>query len=365
MKLAIVHEWLTSLGGAERCLKVFSELWPDAPIFASVYNPERFRDWFPPDRVRTSFLQKWPNSLKWYRNYLPLMPLAAESYDLREYDLVLSSSHCVAGGCKPREGAIHLSYCYTPMRYVWDLKDTYAASMKPFVRSIFLSQVGRLRRWDVARTKRVTHFLPISEAVRERIRRIYGRDGRVVYPPVRDKLFKSVDSGEKEDYYLVLSRLVGYKRLDIAIGACSRLNKRLIVAGEGGEKEKLKAMAGPSVEFRGFVSEEEAPGLVARAKAILHPSLEDFGIVPCEAACAGTPTIAYGIGGAAETVIDGITGILFGEQTTESMIGAIERFEKTTFDPAALRKQGEKFGEDRFRVEIQSAVNAAVSGEKW
>jgi len=362
-----VHEWLTSLGGAERCLKVFSELWPDAPIFASVYNEKKFRDWFPRERVRTSFLQRWPNSLKWYRHYLALMPLAAESYNLRDYDVVLSSSHCVAGGCKPRPGALHLSYCYTPMRYVWDLKDTYASSMKPLVRSVFLSQVGRLRKWDIARTKRVTHFLPISEAVRERIRRIYGRDGKVIYPPVRDKLFKPAcaQPGEKENYYLVLSRLVGYKRLDIAVSACTRLNRRLIVAGDGGEIERLRSMAGPTVEFRGFVSEEDAPGLVARARAILHPSLEDFGIVPCEAACAGTPTIAYGVGGAAETVMDGVTGVLFQEQTAESMIEAIEKFEKTTFDPAALRNQGEKFGEDRFRNEIRAAVDAAVHGEKW
>jgi glycosyltransferase involved in cell wall biosynthesis len=363
MKLAIVHEWLTSLGGAERCLKVFSELWPDAPIFASVYNREKFHDWFPSERVRTSFLQHWPRALKWYRQYLPLMPRVAESYDLREFDVVLSSSHCVAGGCRPRPGAVHVSYCYTPMRYVWDLKDTYASRMNPVTRAMFLSQVPRLRRWDVERTKRVTHFVPISEAVRERINRIYHRDGRVVYPPVRDKLFKPVSASEKEDYYLVLSRLVGYKRLDVAVEACAKMDRRLIVAGEGGDMDRLKSIAGPKAEFVGFVSEDVVPGLVARAKALLHPSLEDFGIVPCEAACAGTPTIAYGVGGAAQTVLDGRTGVLFMEQTAQSMIEAIERFEKMSFDVETLRGQGERFGEDRFRENIVRVVNGAIGGE--
>jgi glycosyltransferase involved in cell wall biosynthesis len=363
MKLAIVHEWLTALGGAERCLKVFSELWPDAPIFVSVYDEKKFRDWFPPERIRTSFIQKLPNSLKWYRHYLPLMPTAVESYDLRGYDVVLSSSHCCAGGCLPDPGAIHVSYCYTPMRYVWDLKDTYASRMGALTRAVFLSQVGRLRNWDVKRAGRVTHWIPISEAARERISRIYKKDGRVIYPPVRDKLFQPCRPEEKEDYYLVLSRLVGYKRLDIAVEACTRMKKRLIVAGDGGDVKKLKAVAGPTVEFVGFVGEKDAPALISRARALLHPSLEDFGIVPCEAACAGTPTIAFGVGGAAETVIDGVTGVIFMEQTVESMMHAIEKFEKLNFDTGALRRQGEKFGEERFRREIKDAVEGAARGD--
>jgi glycosyltransferase involved in cell wall biosynthesis len=364
MKLAIVHEWLTALGGAERCLKVFSELWPDAPIFVSVYDEKKFRDWFPPERVRPSFLQRWPRALKFYRHYLPLMPKAAESYDLREFDVVLSSSHCVAGGCIPRPGAIHISYCYTPMRYVWDLRDTYASRMKPLTRAVFLSQVPGLRRWDVARTKRVTHFVPISNAVKERINRIYRRDGRVIYPPVRDNLFHPIPQGQKEDYYLVLSRLVGYKRLEVAVDACTKMRRRLLVAGDGEELEKLKAIAGASVEFLGFIPEQKTPDLVAKAKALLHPSLEDFGIVPCEAACAGTPTIAYGVGGAAETVIDGRTGVLFPEQTSRSMMEAIERFESLSFDTTTLVEQGRQFGEDRFREEIMQAVSDAVTG-RW
>jgi len=363
MKLAIVHEWLTALGGAERCLKVFSELWPDAPIFATVYNAEVFRDWFPPDRVRTSFLQNWPRALKWYRHYLPFMPKAVESHDLKGFDVVLSSSHCCAGGAIPDKGAVHVSYCYTPMRYVWDLKDIYVEHMRPLVKTAFLSQVPRLRRWDVARSQRVTHFVPISETIRERIQRIYNRDGRVIYPPVRDHLFKPVQPEEKEDYYLILSRLVSYKHLDIAVEACTRMNRRLVVAGDGGEMSRLKALAGPTVEFIGFVREEDAPALIAKARAVLHPSLEDFGIVPCEAACAGTPTIAYGVGGASETVIDGTTGVLFMEQTTESVIDAIEKFERLKFDLDVLRGQGEKFGEERFRREIWDAVNSATRGE--
>jgi len=363
MKLAIVHEWLTALGGAERCLKVFTELWPDAPVYVTVYNEKLFHEMFPPERIRTSSLQNWPDALNLYRHYLPFMPRAVESYNLKGYDAVLSSSHCAAGGCIPDKGAVHVSYCYTPMRYVWDLKDTYVATMKPFVRSVFLSQVPMLQKWDLKRSNRVTHWIPISEAVRERIQRIYHRDGRVIYPPVRDKLFQPVKSSEKGDYYLVLSRLVGYKRLDIAVRACTKLKRKLIVAGTGGDLEKLRSIAGDNIEFIGFVNEEDVPDLVAKAKAVLHPSLEDFGIVPCEAACAGTPTIAYGIGGAAETVIDGVTGVLFNEQTTGSMMQAIEKFETLTFDVAELRRQGEKFGEDRFRREIRDAVNQAYSGE--
>lgn len=363
MNLAIVHDWLTGLGGAERCLKVFSELWPDAPIFVSVYNAEKFADWFPTGRVRTSFIQRFPRALKWYRHYLPLMPRAVESYDLRGFDIVLSSSHCAAGGCIPEADAKHISYCYTPMRYVWDLKDTYASRMNPIVRAVFSSQVPGLRRWDVKRSERVTHFVPISETVHERIRRIYGRNGRVIYPPVRDSLFQPCKPSEKEDYYLVLSRLVSYKRLDVAVEACTRMKRRLVVAGDGAETSRLKKIAGDTVEFIGFVSEEDAPPLVAKARALLHPSLEDFGIVPCEAACAGTPTIAYGVGGATETVIDSVTGVLFPDQTSDSMIDAIERFERMTFDTAILRKQGGKFGEERFRTEIWDAVTGAAKGE--
>ncbi len=363
MKLVIVHDWLTALGGAERCLKIFTELWPDAPVYVSVYNEKVFGDWFPPEKIHTSFIQKFPRALKWYRHYLPFMPKAVESYDLRDFDVVLSSSHCAAGGCIPKTGAIHVSYCYTPMRYVWDLKDTYASRMGPITRTAFLSQVGRLQKWDVRRSARVSHFLPISEAVRERIQRIYNRDGRVIYPPVRDRLFQPCHPEEKGDYYLILSRLVGYKRLDLAVKACTRMNVRLVVAGDGGELKNLKSIAGPSVEFIGFVKEEDVPDLVSGAKALIHPSLEDFGIVPCEAACAGTPTIAYGIGGAAETVIDGVTGIQFMEQTVESMIEAMEKFEKISFDLTELRKQGERFGEERFRHEIKSAVETAIRGE--
>lgn len=363
MNLAIVHEWLTSIGGAERCLKVFSELWPEAPIFVTVYNETVFKGWFESGRIRTSFLQNFPRSLKLYRHYLPLMPLAVESHNLNEYDVVLSSSHCVAGGCKPRKGAVHVSYCYTPMRYVWDLKDTYASHMNPITRAAFLSQVQWLRKWDVARSKRVTHFIPISRTIEERIKRIYGREGRIVYPPVRDKLFVPVSKSQKEDYYLILGRLVAYKRFDIAIEACRKMKRRLVIAGIGSDYERLKSLAGPETQFLGFVSEEEAPVLVARAKAVLHPSLEDFGIVPCEAACAGTPTIAFGVGGAAETVIDGITGVLFPEQTVESMIEAIERFELLTFEPDVLRAQGCLFSEDRFREEIYALVQGAYKGE--
>lgn len=363
MKLAIVHEWLTGLGGAERCLKVFTELWPDAPIFATVYNEGKFSDWFPPGKVTTSYIQNFPNALKWYRHYLPFMPGAVESYDLRGYDVVLSSSHCAAGGVKPDEGAVHVSYIYTPMRYVWDLVDIYTSNMGPLTRTIFQSQVPRLRRWDVERTKRVTHFLPISETVRERINRIYNRDGKVVYPPVRDKLFQPCKPNEKEDYFLVLSRLVPYKRIDLAVEACTRMKKRLIVAGDGGQLARLKSIAGDTIEFIGFVAEEDVPPLISKAKALFHPSLEDFGIVPGEAACAGTPTIAFGVGGASETVVDGVTGVFFMEQEVEKVIEAVEKFGNLNFDVSELRKQGEKFSEERFRQEIWDQVNGAINGE--
>jgi glycosyltransferase involved in cell wall biosynthesis len=236
--------------------------------------------------------------------------------------------------------------------------------MNPITRAVFMSQVPRLRRWDVERTKRVTHFLPISETVRERINRIYKRDGKVVYPPVRDKLFQPCRPEEKEDYFLVLSRLVSYKRIDLAVEVCTSMKKRLIVAGSGGEIERLKSIAGDTVEFIGFVREEDVPSLVAKARAVLHPSLEDFGIVPGEAACAGTPTIAYGVGGASETVVDGVTGVFFMEQEVDAVIGAIDKFEKMDFDLSDLRKQGEKFSEERFRQEIWDLVNGAVNG-KW
>lgn len=353
MKVALVADWLNQLSGGERVREELHRMFPDAPVYTAVYDrsafPDRLRGW----DLRPSFLQNIPFARKRHQPFLPLMPLAFEQFDLRGYDLVISTSSACAKGVIADPGALHVCYCFTPFRYLWDLRHDYA---RGGLAAPLIAPVAHwLRMWDRVSADGVDHFVAISREVQGRIRRHYRRGSEVVYPPVDCEQFRP-NGKPAEDFYLVVSRLVRYKRVDLAVRAANRLGRRLLVVGDGAERRRLERIAGPMVRFLGRVPDSEVANLYARCRAFLFPGLEDFGIAPVEAQAAGRPVIAYGKGGATETVLDGVTGVLFGEQTADSLVDAIRRFEETSFDPAACRRNAERFDTAAFRRELLDAL---------
>jgi glycosyltransferase involved in cell wall biosynthesis len=358
MKVAIVADWMSNVGGGGRVLAHLHEMYPDAPIYTSISDPSRLppemREW----DIRTSFLQRVPFARRRYQAFLPLMPLAFEQFDLREYDLVISTSSACAKGVITGPEAVHVCYCYTPCRYIWDLYHDYTRDL-PF-RWAIAPVAHWLRLWDRLSSDRVDHFVAISHEVSRRIRRHYRREAEVVYPPVDVERFTPTGQ-PPEDFYLVVSRLVGYKRVDLAVEAANRLDRRLVVVGDGPARRKLQAMAGPTVEFRGALGDEEVAELLARCRAFLFPGWEDFGITPVEAQAAGRPVIAFGRGGALETVVDGTTGLFFEEQTPEALATAMLALEGRDFDAGSCRRNAERFGSATFRARLTDAVERQLT----
>ena len=369
MRVALVHDWLTGLRGGERCLEVFCELYPEADLYTLLHVPGATSPVIERRRIVTSFIQRLPGAARRYRRYLPLFPAAVARFDLRGYDLVLSSSHCVAQGARPAPGALHLGYCFTPMRYVWDMYDDYFGRGAGAVTRLVMPPVAAaLRRWDRRASGRVHHFAAISRHVAERIRRFYGRPAEVIHPPVDVQRYELADDAEGE-FYLVVGALAPYKRVDLAVEAARRLGRRLIVVGTGPEEARLRTRAGSSVEFLGWRSDAEVAGLYRRCRALLFPGLEDFGIVPLEAMAAGRPVIAYGAGGALETVVgldeseEPPTGIFFREQTVDALAAAMQRLEAQAqrFVPKALRARSEAFDRPRFKERVAAWVQARLA----
>ena len=361
MKVAITADWMSNVGGGGRVLTHLHALFPDAPIFTTIRDPERLPEHMLDWDVRPSFLQRIPFARRRYQAFLPLMPLAFEQFDLREYDLILSTSSACAKGVIARPDAVHICYCYTPCRYIWDLYHDYTGGMRS---RVLIAPVAHwLRLWDRISSDRVDHFVAISHEVASRIRRHYRRDSEVIYPPVDVERF-TLSNAPPEDFYLVVSRMVGYKRIDLAIEAANRLRRRLVVVGDGPMRRQLEGVAGPTVEFRGALSDEEVATLFARCRALLFPGIEDFGITPLEAQAAGRPVIALGRGAAPETVVHGVTGVLFDEQTVESLVGGILDFESRSFDPASCRRQAERFSADEFRRRLSQAVDRHTTGSR-
>ncbi len=366
-RVALVHDWLTGLRGGERVLEAICQLYPDADIFTLVHAPGSAGPIIEQHKIRESFLQKLPGGLSKYRYYLPLFPLAVESLDLSGYQLVISTSHAVAKGCRPAKGARHVSYIHTPMRYLWDQFDAYFGPGRAGLATRAAAHLVApwLRRWDVRSTARAQGLIANSRFVAARCRRLWGREvDAVVYPPVDTARFLPEPSGTHDDYALVVSALVPYKRVDLAVRAFNQLRRRLIVAGDGPELARLRALAGPTVEVRGPVSQEALPGLYARANFFVLPGEEDFGIAPVEAQAAGRPVLALGQGGALETVLEGATGTFFAEPAVESLIEGIERLDKLTLDPAAARANAERFAAPRFGPELQRAIERILGGER-
>ena len=381
MQVALVHDWLTGMRGGERCLEVFCELFPDATIFTLVRVPGAVSPRIEGMRIEASVLSRLPGISRKYRMFLPLFPFLVERFDLAGYDLILSSSHCVAKGVRVPRGALHACYIFTPMRYVWDLyHDYFGPGRASLLRRTLMAMFRRrLQRWDVAVAARVHHFIAISRHVAERVQRHYGREATIIYPPVDTSRFR-ISQGAGE-FYMVVSAFAPYKRLDLAIKACNVLRRPLKIVGSGQDERKLRAVAGPTVEFLGPRSDEEVGALYSRCRALLFPGLEDFGITPLEAMASGRPVIAYGQGGARETVIplqtstdtgtpvaedkhgSGMTsraptGILFADQTVESLVTAMERFEanSTCFEPEALRDHALTFDRAVFKERVASFV---------
>lgn len=361
MRVAIIADWMSNVGGGGRVLTQLHEMFPDAPIYTTIRDAERLpvemREW----DVRTSFLQRVPFARKRYQAFLPLMPLAFEQFDLREYDLVISTSSACAKGVITRPDTLHICYCYTPCRYIWDLYHDYTAGRRAL--PLIAPVAHWLRMWDRLSADRVDHFVSLSREVAGRIRRHYRRDAEIVYPPVEVDRIRP-NGRPAEDFYLVVSRLVEYKRIDLAVQAATRLGRRLIVVGEGPMRKKLEAMAGPTVEFTGFLPDDEVADLLARCRGFLFPGLEDFGIAPVEAQAAGRPVVALGRGGTSETVVDGVTGVLFDEQSVEAVIDGIRRLERTRIDPVACRRNAERFSPERFRAELSRVIEEKLGAER-
>lgn len=363
MRVAIVHDNLIQFGGAERVLLALMELFPHAPVYTLLYDPavaptmHAANPAFDAKRIRTSFLQNFPWARR-HHHYLPLlMPLAAEQFDLRGYDVVLSDTYSYAKGVITDAGTLHISYCFTPTRYVWDDCHRYVRAFAERALFLRLAPLGLsyIRLWDYFASQRVDHYLTLSNFVAGRIKKYYGKTARVIAPPVDVDRFSV--SHRDDGYYIVVSRLVPYKRVDLAIAACERLGLKLKVVGTGPELPYLKKQAGPDVEFLGFVPDVALPALYAGAKALLFPQEEDFGITALEAAANGKPTVAYASGGALETIIDQQTGVFFKEQTASSLASAILRLERLPLAPERIRAHAETFSHQRFLRELDDVVH--------
>lgn len=356
-RVAITHEWLTIPGGSEQVVEAVLELFPHAEIFTSVYDPAPWPAALRERPVHTSFLNRLPGARTRYPKLLPLMNLAFESFDLSGFDLVISSNHACAKNVVTAPGTLHICYCHTPMRYAWDARFLAGEDLGPAGRLVARALLPRLRRQDFLAAQRPDAFVANSRHVADRIAHHYRRTATVIHPPVDVERFLGIPR-RPSDYYLALGRVVPYKRVDLAVAACARLGRPLKVAGDGRALDAARALAGPGTEFLGRVADADLPALLAGARALLFPGEEDFGIVPVEAMAAGVPVIAYGVGGARDSVIDGETGLLFHEQTVESLSAAIERFEQLDFDEDELREHARRFGPERFHAELAELVLA-------
>ena len=366
LRVALVHDWLTGMRGGEKCLEVLCQAFPDAPLFTLIHQRGALSPAIERMDVRTSPLQRVPGVFRHYRKLLPAMPLAARSWRPEGVDLVVSLSHCVAKAVRVPEGVPHVCYCFTPMRYAWEGRGAYleAWAERPLRQQLAKALLGRMRRWDRATASRVSHFVAISETVRERVARCYGRESRVVAPPVDTEFYTPDASAARRDgFYLSVSALVPYKRVEHAVTACSLLGRPLVVIGEGPERERLQRLAGPTVRFLGWQPDEVIRDHYRRCKALLFPGEEDFGIVPVEALACGAPVVALRRGGASETVDDRV-GRTYTEPTPEGLLDAIESWEAegSPHDPALAREKAEAFALPVFRDRLLGFLASVVSG---
>jgi glycosyltransferase involved in cell wall biosynthesis len=365
LKVALVHDWLTGMRGGEKCLEVLCRAFPDAQLYTLIHRRGSLSPAIESMAIRTSPLQSIPGIFRLYRHLLPVMPLAARTWRLSDVDLVVSLSHCVAKAVVPPPGVPHVCYCFTPMRYAWQGRDTYLESWsdRPMRRALARTMLEHLRRWDLATANRVTHFVAISETIRERIAECYGRECQVIQPPVNVNFYSPIPKVERDDAYLVVSALVPYKRIDQAVAACAQSGRRLIVIGEGPERARLEAMAGPTVQFLGWQPDTVIGNHYRSCRALLFPGEEDFGIVPIEALACGAPVIALARGGVAETV-DNSVGQTYAEASPTALLSAIDDWEAhgCPHDPTEARRRAEALSGPVFRDRILQFLADVVAG---
>lgn len=353
MKIAVVHDYFTQLGGAEKVAEELMRMLPGAALYSTVALSDRMPPGLVGVPIETSWMQKLPWMRQYYRLYFLLYPLAVPSLDLSRFDLVLTSSSGYVKGIRTNRDAIHVCYCHTPMRWAWSFENYSAREEMGTAKRLLLPHLIRgLRRWDLDASRQPDHFIANSQAVAARIRHVYGRIAEVIHPPIDIERFKP--SAEQDDYYIVLARLVSYKRIELAIQACALLGRRLLVIGDGPHRARLTADAGASVSFLGRVSDVEVEHHAARCRALIFPGEEDFGMAPLEVAAAGRPTIAYRAGGAIETIIEGVTGVFFDRQEPEDLAAAILRSERIEWSRNVLRRHAENFGVDVFQARFRA-----------
>lgn len=357
LRVALVHDWLNQIGGAEDVIQTLVEMYPGAPVYTSMYAPDLmppvYRTW----DIRVTWMDRLPGIHRRHQIYLPLYPLAFQSLDLRGCDVVLSNKSGFCHGVPVPPGATHICYCLTPTRYVWNLRDYAERERLPsMVNAVLPPVIALLRQWDYAAARRVHHFIAISTEVQARIKRFYGRESVVIPPPVDTARFQP--AATHDDYFLILSRLIPYKRIDLAVQAFNELGLPLVIAGEGRDRPRLQAMAKSNITFLGRVDDARAPELMARCRAFIFPGLEDFGIAPVQAQAAGRPVIAFAGGGALDTVVDGVTGLFFREPAPSSLADAVRRLDDVRFEPAAIREFALRFDTQVFKRKMSDLVEA-------
>lgn len=366
LKVAIVHEWFASYAGSERVVEQILKIYPDADLYALVdFLPDDKRGFIGGRKAKTTFIQYLPLSRSHFRHYLPLFPMAVEMRNLSAYDLVISSSHCVAKGVRPRDGQVHVCYCHSPVRYAWDMQEEYLSTTgqgRGLKGSLIRYFLGRLRQWDLKTAPWVTSYVANSNFIASRISRFYDRESKVIHPPVATQDFEAC--AEKEDFYLAASRMVPYKKLPVIAEAFAKMpDRKLVIIGAGTEAPKVEEIASkaPNIEYLGYQPFSVLKEKMQKARAFVFAAQEDFGIMPVEALACGTPVIAYGKGGALDSITSE-TGVFFDEQTPESIMEAVEEFEKRKeeINPVACRKQAEKFSEDLFRARLKDHIEETL-----
>jgi glycosyltransferase involved in cell wall biosynthesis len=360
MKVAIIHYWLVGMRGGEKVIEALCEMYPQADIFTHVYDPEMVSDRIRQHRVIPTFINALPRAAKMYKTYLPLMPLALEQIDLSGYDLIISSESGPAKGIIPPSDAIHVCYCHTPMRYIWNMYHQYRNGAGRLARLMMPPLTHYLRMWDVTSAARVDSFVANSTTVARRIHRYYGADAVVINPPVDTKAFSIAAPSDLGDYYLMAGELVSYKRPDLAVRAFNETKQKLVVIGGGEMLEEIRRLAGPTVKVMGSQPFEVLKHHYARCRALIFPGEEDFGMVPVEAMASGRPVVALGRGGATETVKDGVSGVFFPEQTVEAIASAVERLTHIEFDSRKISAHAEQFGREQFFQKMRTHIDSLL-----
>ncbi len=361
MKVAIVHYWLVGMRGGEKVVEALCEMYPEADIFTHVYVPAKCSETINRRKVTTTFVNKLPRAATMYKSYLPLMPLALEQLDLSGYDLIISSESGPAKGVIAPADALHVCYCHTPMRYIWNMYHDYRNGAGRLKRLLMPPLVHYLRLWDVSASTRVDSFVANADTVARRIERYYGRSSTVIYPPVDTEAFSVSPPENLQDYYLMAGELVSYKRPEMAVEAFNAMGRKLVVIGGGEMLETLRRIAGPTVTVLGSQPFDVLKEHYARCQALIFPGEEDFGMVPVEAMASGRPVVAFGKGGATETVEDGVSGVFFGEQTVEALTAAVERLASLRLDPQTIAARAQRFGRAPFMARMKAHIDALLA----